>query len=68
MFLDRVIHFGETLRDQEKGRSPKKLKSLIEVPNLVQGKVPVLISNVILISSPQCFLTLSYPFGRKFGR
>ena len=29
MFLDRVIHFGETLGDQVKGRSPKKLKSLI---------------------------------------
>ena len=32
MFLDRVIRFGETLGDQVKGRSPKKLKSLIEVP------------------------------------
>ena len=30
MFLDRVIHFGETLGDQVKGHSPKKLKSLIE--------------------------------------
>ena len=26
MFLDRVIHFGETLGDQVKGRSPKKSK------------------------------------------
>ena len=33
MCLDRVIHFGETLGDQVKGRSLKKLKSLIEVPN-----------------------------------
>ena len=32
MFLDRVIHFGETLGDQVKVRSPKKLQSLIEVP------------------------------------
>ena len=32
MFLDRVIRFGVTLGDQVKGRSPKKLKSLIEVP------------------------------------
>ena len=26
MFLGRVIHFGEILGDQEKGRSPKKAK------------------------------------------
>ena len=39
MFLDRVIHFGETLGDQVKGRSPKKLKSLVEVPNVVNVKV-----------------------------
>ena len=26
------MHFGETLGDQVKGCSPKKLKSLIEVP------------------------------------
>ena len=32
VFLDRVIHFGGTWGDQVKGRSPKKLKSLIEVP------------------------------------
>ena len=41
MFLNRVIHFGETLGDQVKGRSPKKLKSLIEVPNLVHVKVHI---------------------------
>ena len=27
VFLDRVIHFGEALGDQLKGRSPKKSKS-----------------------------------------
>ena len=32
VFLERVIRFGETLGDQVKGRSPKKQKSLIEVP------------------------------------
>ena len=37
MFLDRVIHFGEPLGDQVKGRSPKKLKSFIEVPNVNRG-------------------------------
>ena len=39
MFLGRVIHFVETLGDQVKGRSPKKLKSLVEVPNVVNVKV-----------------------------
>ena len=52
VFLDRVIHFGETLEDQVKGRSPKNLESLIEVPNIVHLKVHVLCSNMILISSP----------------
>ena len=52
MFLDRVIHFGETLGDQVKGRSPKKLESLIEVPNVVHDKVHVLSFDMILISSP----------------
>ena len=50
-FLDRVIHFGETLVDQVKGRSPKKLKSLTEVPHLVHVKLYVLSFNMILISS-----------------
>ena len=52
MFLDRVIHFGETLGDQVMGRSLKKLKSLIEVPNLVHVKAHVLSFDMILISSP----------------
>ena len=68
MFLDRVIHFGETLGDQVKGRSPKKLESLIEVPSVDHVKVRVLSFNMILISSPERVLTLSYPFRRKFGR
>ena len=49
MFLDRVIHFGETLGDQVNDRSPKKLESLIEVPNVVHVKVHVLSYNMILI-------------------
>ena len=52
MFLDRVIHFGETLGDQVKGRSPKKLEALIEVPNVDHVKVQILNFNMILISSP----------------
>ena len=68
MFLDRVIHFGETLGDQVKGRSPKKLKSLFEVPNVVLVKVNVLSFNMILISSPQLVPRLSYPFPWKLGR
>ena len=67
MFLDRVIHFGETLGDQVKGRSPKKLKALIQVPNVVHVKVQVLSFNMILISSPKRVLTPSYPFRYNFG-
>ena len=52
MFLDRVIPFRETLGDQVKGRSPKKLESLIEVPNVVHVKVNALSFNMILVSSP----------------
>ena len=51
VFLDQVIHFQETLGFQVKGRSPKKVESLIEVPNVVHVKVHVLSFNMILISS-----------------
>ena len=50
MFLDRALHFGENLGDQVKGRSPKKLKSLIEVPNVVHVKINVLSFNTILMT------------------
>ena len=50
------------------GRSPKKVKSLIEVPNVVHVKVHVLSFNMILVSSPLRVLTPSYPFRRNFGR
>ena len=68
VFLDRVIHFGEALGDQVKGRSPKKLESLIEVPNVVHLIVHVLILNVILISSQQRVARPSYAFRRSFRR
>ena len=68
MFLDRVIHFEETLGDQVKGRSPKNLKSLIEAPNVVHVKVHVLSFNMILISSQWRDITPGYPFSRESGR
>ena len=49
VFLDRVIHSGETL---SKGSFTKKLEQLIEVPNVVHVKVQVLSFNMILLSSP----------------
>ena len=51
VFLDRVIHFSKKLGDQEKGRSTRKLKSLIEVPYIAHLKVQVLIFNMNLFSS-----------------
>ena len=42
MFLDRVIHFSKNLGDQVKGRSTRKLKSLIEVPYVALLKVKTL--------------------------
>ena len=56
------------LGDQVKGRSPKKLKSLIEVPNVFQVKEHSFSFNMILISSPQRVLRPSFPFRRKFWR
>ena len=44
VFLHRVIHFLENLGDNVKGRSPKKLELLIEVPSVVHVKVHVLSS------------------------
>ena len=68
MVLDRVIHFGEILGDKEKGRSTKKPKSLMDVPNVAQLKVQVLSFNMNLISSPKRIPRPSYPFRGKFGR
>ena len=68
MFLDRVIHFGEILGDQEKGRSPKKIKSLVDVPNVAHLKVQVLSFNMSIISSPKRIPRPNYSFGGKLGR
>ena len=62
VFPNRCIHVEATLGDQVKGRSPKKLKSLIEVPNLVQVEVHVLSFNMIVTSSPRRVLTIWEPF------
>ena len=53
VFLDQVLHFGEILGDQEKGRSPTKIKSLMDVPNVALLKVQVLSFNMNLSSSPK---------------
>ena len=52
MFQDRVVHFGENLREQVKGRSPKKLRLLIAVPYVAHLNVQALSFNMILFSSP----------------
>ena len=54
--------------DQDKGRSPKGLESLIDVLNVAHLKVQVLSININLISSPKRFPRPSYPFGGKLGR
>ena len=48
--------------DQDKGRSPKKLKSLMDVPNVAQLKVQVLSFNMTLISTPKQIPSPSCPF------
>ena len=60
--------FGECLGDEENCRSPKKLKSLIEVPYVAHLKLQVLNFNMNLIFSPQRVHRPSYPFPGKFGR
>ena len=68
VILDRVIHFGENLRDQAKSDSPKKLKSLIRVPYVPHVKAQILSFDMILISSPWRVPSPSYPFRWNFGR
>ena len=67
-YLDRVIHLGETLCDKVMCRSPKKLESFIEVPNVVHVIVHVLSFIVILLSTPLRVLRPSYPFRRTYER
>ena len=49
-----------SMRDQEKGRSPKKLKWLMDVPYVAHLKEKVLSFNMNLISSPQRIPRPSY--------
>ena len=67
MYLDRVIHFGESLGEQVKGRPTRKLKSLIEFHYVTCLKVRVLRFNVNLISSRQRVPIPSYLLRGKFG-
>ena len=53
--------------DKVKGRSQKKLKSLVRVPYVAHLKVKVVIYNMILISSPWRVPRPSYPFREIFG-
>ena len=68
MFLDRVIHFGETLGDSVKGRSQIKLKTIIEVHIVIEVSREVVSITMILIPSHSRVLKASYPFAGKFGR
>ena len=68
MFPDRVVHFGENLGQQVKGRPTKKQKSLIELPYVMDLKVHVLRFNMNLLSSPQRVPKPSCPFRGKIGR
>ena len=58
---------GQT-KDQQKGRSPKKRKSLMDVPYVAPLKVLVLSFNMILITSRYRVPRPSCPFLGKFGR
>ena len=68
VFLDQVINFGEILGDQEKDRSPKKLKLFMDVPYVAHLKVQVLSFNMNLIATPQRIPRPSYSFGGRLGR
>ena len=65
MFLDRVIHFGETLGDQVKGRSPKRLKSLIDLCSSPESTGSKL--QYVFVSSPRRVPRPSYLFRGKIG-
>ena len=67
MFLDQFINFTKNLGDQVKDCSPKKLKSLIEVPYVALLKVQVPSFNMNLFSSPQRDPSPSSPFRGSLG-
>ena len=68
MFLDQIIHLGKYLGDEVMGRSPKELKSLIEVPYVAHLNVQALSFNVNLFSPPGCVPSPDYIFREKLGR
>ena len=68
MFLERATHFVESLGERVKGRAPKKLESLTEVPIVVHVKVHVRSFDMNLISSPYRIPRPSCPLRGKFGR
>ena len=68
MFLDQVIHFGKNWGNQVKCRSPKRLKSLKEVPYIAHLEIQVVSLNMNLIFSPLRVPRPSYPFQDKFRR
>ena len=68
MFLDQVIHFGKNLGNQVKGRFPKELKSLIEVPYVVHLKIQVLSLSINHFYSPKRVPRPSSPFQHRFRR
>ena len=65
---DEGRHLEKNLGDQGKGRSPIKLKSFIDVLYVATMKVPVLIFNMNVFSSPQRVPRPSYPFREKIGK
>ena len=65
MFLDLVVHFGENLGEQAKGRSQKKPKSLVEVPSVANLKVQVASFNTNLVFSPYCVPRQVIHFGKN---
>ena len=67
MFLDQVIHFGKYLGDQVKGRSPKELTSLIEVPYEALLNIQALSFNVNFSLLRGVFLDRVIHFGKKLG-
>ena len=67
MFLDRVNQFSKNLGDQVKCRSPKKLKSFIELPCVAHLKVQFANFNMNLSSSPKRDPSPSSPFRGNLG-
>ena len=67
MFLDKFIDFGKNLGDQVKERSPKKVKSLIEVPYVALLNVQFPSFNMKHFSSPWRDPSRSSPFQGNLG-